>query len=73
MGYDRQNRERSSEKNRRVINGYWESGGNECRAYWTNLEEPQKAYMYTVHICIEGDEFCEKLKPGRSFFKVCRC
>jgi len=52
--YDIQNGERSSGGNRHVISGCWGSGGNECEAYRKGLGEPQKAYVYTVHIHIEG-------------------
>lgn len=65
--YDGQNRERSSEKNRHVINGCWKLGENECRTYWGDLRKPRRAYMYTVHIRIRGGEFCEKLKPRKPF------
>jgi len=71
--YDTQNLERLLEKNRHVINGCWKSGGNERRAYRGDLGKPRKAYMYTVHIRIEGGEPCEKLKPREPSFNVCRC
>lgn len=53
MEYGRQNRERSSKKNRHVIMVI----GIRWKRVWgilNDLGEPQKAHMYTVHIRMEG-------------------
>lgn len=54
MEHDIQNRERSTRRNRHVISVCWKSGGNECEAYEIAYENLGIAYMYTVHIRIEG-------------------
>jgi len=71
--YDTQNRERSSEK---IVTSLMVVGNRVKMSvgHRNGSGKPQKAYMYTAHMRVEGEGgFCEKLKPGKFFFNVCRC
>jgi len=57
----------------KIVTSLMKSGRNEDEACWKGLGEPREAYMYTVHIRIEGGEICEKLKPRKPSLSAYRC